>query len=88
MDASRLQWNCLFVPNHAEWLAFYRRLLEVRRDKLTPHLPHIRPGAATYEMLKDGGSAARPGGALAATWPLTDGRALTLAANFSDEGVS
>ena len=87
MDASRLQWNCLLVPNHAEWLAFHRELLQVRRDALVPLLPLIEAGAARYRVLSDKGADGRPGGALEASWPLSDGRALTLAANFSDEGV-
>src|SRR5262249_47196306 len=33
---SRLDWECLERPQHARWLALYRRLLTLRRERLVP----------------------------------------------------
>ena len=80
-DASALDWSALTKPAHAEWLAFYRRLLAVRRARVLPLLGEIGGHAGTYRVL---GTAGERTGALEVRWRLTDGRALVLAANFGD----
>ncbi|WP_310094096.1 MULTISPECIES: malto-oligosyltrehalose trehalohydrolase [Bosea] len=60
----------------AEWSAFYRRLIALRRDRVVPHLDTCRSiGAVAL-----GSSAVR------ACWHLSGGT-LTLLANFGDEAV-
>ncbi|MEO7774438.1 MAG: malto-oligosyltrehalose trehalohydrolase [Steroidobacteraceae bacterium] len=46
--ASRLDWSELARPEHAAWLAWYRRILAVRRDDITPLLPRIGGHAGTW----------------------------------------
>ena len=75
-DGSVLDWSALSHPPHAEWLAFYRSLLAIRRQSLMPLLPLIGGDAGRYETVGNT--------ALAVHWALDDGRTLTLAANFAD----
>ena len=75
-DACVLDWSALSRPPHAEWLAFYRSLLAVRRQSVMPLLPSIGGGAGRYETI---GATA-----VAVHWALDDGRTLMLAANFAD----
>ena len=71
--ASKLDWNILEEPVHADWLAFYTKLLHVRRDAIMPILPLLQSG--TYEVWGEG--------ALRVNWPLKTGGMLTLIANLS-----
>lgn len=75
-DACVLDWTALVQLPHAEWLAFYRGLLAIRRQSVTPLLPLIGGKAGRYELV---GTTA-----LAVHWALDDGRTLTVAANFAD----
>jgi len=77
--ASKLDWNCLERPPHAEWLKIYRELLAVRRHKIVPVLKEIVPGAARYQTLGRE--------AVLASWELTTGGSLGLFANFGQEPV-
>ncbi len=76
-DACVLDWSALSRPPHAEWLAFHRTLLAVRRRCVVPLLPMICGGAGGHETF---GATA-----LAVHWRLGDGRTLTMAANFGDD---
>nr|WP_298719970.1 malto-oligosyltrehalose trehalohydrolase [uncultured Steroidobacter sp.] len=60
---------------HREWLAYTQALLEVRNERLAPLIPEIVPAAARYTT---------DDCALTVTWPLRDGRALLMQANFGD----
>ncbi len=80
--AARLDWDCLDQPEHAEWLAYYRTLLLLRRDMIVPRLPGMAGGAGQFEVL--------PSGLLQVRWRLGDGSTLRLLANLSNavrEGV-
>lgn len=58
---------------HAEYLAHYRRLLEIRHKEIVPRLPGVDGNAGTFEA----------GDALGVAWRLGDGSRLTLDANLS-----
>ncbi|WP_298829724.1 malto-oligosyltrehalose trehalohydrolase [uncultured Piscinibacter sp.] len=70
---SKLAWDERAQPAHACWLALYRQLLGIRRDKLVPHLP----GAASGQYREIGI------GLLALRWPLGTSGRLDLLANLS-----
>jgi malto-oligosyltrehalose trehalohydrolase len=46
--ASRLDWSDPARPEHAAWLAWYRRILAVRREHIVPLLPHIGAHSGTW----------------------------------------
>jgi malto-oligosyltrehalose trehalohydrolase len=74
-EASKLRWEDLAEPVHAEALAHTRRLLAIRRQEIAPRLAGARAGTfATH-------------GATGVTveWPLAGGARLKLAANFGGE---
>ncbi|MGI8539654.1 MAG: malto-oligosyltrehalose trehalohydrolase [Rubrobacteraceae bacterium] len=75
--ASKLRWEEIGEPEHGRWLAFYKRLLAVRREKIIPRLEGILGGDAAHRMVGERG--------LRAQWPMGDGSLLTLVANLSDE---
>ena len=72
--ASRLDWSVPQQSEHADWLAYTRELLRIRREKVVPLLPAIESGA-TAEVA---------GAVLQVAWPAGDGR-LTLLANLAAE---
>jgi maltooligosyltrehalose trehalohydrolase len=72
--ASTLRWDELEGEPHRSRLAYYRRLLAIRRDFVAPHVPHLRVGGATFERVGAAG--------LRAHFPLDDGGALVLDANL------
>lgn len=88
MEASRLDWSDISSPEHAEWLAFHKHLLTVRRERIVPILLGMPSEQASYNILSDRGSISKPGGAISVAWHLTNGRRLSLAANFSDHPVA
>ncbi len=71
---SKLNWAERDHGMHHEWLDFYRALLKLRRDVLTPWLPRARSGVWRHT----------PGQALHVRWPLGLRRAWHLQANLSD----
>jgi maltooligosyltrehalose trehalohydrolase len=71
---SKLDWQEQMLPKHAEWLAFYKNLLGLRRDFIIPRLPKIRPGGR-YEIV--GQTVVR------VIWHFEDGCGLQLTANLS-----
>lgn len=71
---SKLDWDDLGKPRHAEWLWFCRHLLALRHRYILPLLPHLAPGRASVERLGEQG--------LRAVWPARGGGELTLLANF------
>jgi maltooligosyltrehalose trehalohydrolase len=73
---SHLNWNELTEPIHADWLQWYRRILAVRRDHLTPLLRAVCDRRGDYEI--------RGPGAFTAGWSLAPHTRLTLDANLYD----
>ena len=64
---------------HAAWLAWYRRVLALRRERIVPLMPRIGGGAGSFEVIGPT--------ALAVAWRLDGGRSLTVLANLSAEPV-
>ena len=73
--SSKLDWQEAAAPSHQEWREWYRRILQVRRECITPLLPRIGPNASQYEVRGDGGVVVR--------WSIEDHAELILAANLS-----
>jgi 1,4-alpha-glucan branching enzyme/maltooligosyltrehalose trehalohydrolase len=73
--ASKLDWHSLKEGKHANWLAYYRSLLRLRRDVIVPRLRGMRGHAAAFDVLAPG--------ALRVEWRLGDGSTLRLQTNFS-----
>ena len=78
-DLSKLDWNERETPEHTAWLNFYRELLRVRRDLITPRLQEMSGGEAIYRLVGERG--------LRVQWTLGDGAMLTLLANLGDEAL-
>ena len=78
--ASRLDWASLKQGGHADWLDYYRTLLQLRRDLIVPRLHGMTGGDASFELLPPSG--------LRVQWRLGDGSTLRLLANFSGETLS
>lgn len=82
-ERSRLDWKDLDVPEHRQWLDFYRGLLAVRQREIVPRLagmPDSETGRNRYEVLDDTG--------LHAEWTLGDGSRLVLLANLGPERLT
>ncbi|PAU63081.1 malto-oligosyltrehalose trehalohydrolase [Pseudomonas sp. PIC25] len=75
--ASRPDRHALAEPGHAEWLALYRELLDIRQRVLFPRLPGCR--ALGAEVLGDG--------AVTACWRLGDGSRLRIELNLGAQAV-
>ena len=73
---SKLDWNSQSAPERRGWLDFYRRLLQLRKEKISPRLNGMSKNTALLETLSDR--------ALGAKWALMDGAQLTLLANLSE----
>jgi len=73
--SSKLDWAERDRAPHAEWLAYLRDLLSLRREHLLPHLPAARCGQ--FHVLAPG--------RMAVHWPLGKGSHLHLLANLADE---
>lgn len=74
--SAKLVWSELGNPAQAEWLGFYRHLLEVRRHRIQPLLPHIQANAGHFTVI---GPAA-----VHVCWKVTHGRKLHLRLNLCD----
>jgi maltooligosyltrehalose trehalohydrolase len=74
---SKLDWQAIEDGEHAEWLAFYRQLLAIRRNEIVPRLAGIKGHAGGYEVL--GLQAVK------VNWALDAAQSLTLIANLKDE---
>ena len=75
--SARLNWAELEQSPHKVMLAYYRRLLDLRRREIVPRLKDIAGGAATYDV--------RNGGTLRVRWQMVDGDGLELVAQLIDE---
>ena len=76
--ASKLRWEDLALPPHAERLRWYRRILAARRERIVPLLPQIRR-AGTFQVIADD--------AVFVSWRCDDGRRLRLEANLGPRDV-
>lgn len=74
---SRLDWECLRAPPHADRLALHRRLLALRRDQIVPRLTGAAGPAPAFARVGQRG--------LACSWRLGDGSQLALLANPGPE---
>ena len=79
-NAGVLDWNEIKTPLHAEWLAYYRRLLRLRGEQITPLLTKARGNAADFDVFS--------ATAFSVRWGLGDNTRLCLAANLSCEPTS
>jgi maltooligosyltrehalose trehalohydrolase len=70
---SKLRWEDLAMPGHAQRLRWYRRILAVRRERIVPLLPLIRRGGI-FQVVDDE--------AVFVSWRCDDGRRLRLLANL------
>jgi maltooligosyltrehalose trehalohydrolase len=71
--ASKLRWDEIDRPPHSEWLAFYRKLLAIRKRELVPRLANMKSG---------GDFGIEDVSVLRVHWTLGDGSQLHLAANL------
>jgi maltooligosyltrehalose trehalohydrolase len=78
--SAKLDWSEVKQETHAEWLAFYRELLVVRRREIVPRLKEIAGNSASYQVLGKGSVSVR--------WTMGDGSRLSLVANLSGERLS
>ena len=79
-DSSKLDWSAAERPEHAAWLAFYRRLLALRRERIVPRLTGASRAAGRYSLVGPR--------ALVVSWRLPDGAALELRLNLAVENAS
>jgi maltooligosyltrehalose trehalohydrolase len=77
--SARLDWKSLQQPEHAEWLAYYRGLLALRREEIVPRLPGMAGGTGQFKV--------SPSGGLTVAWRLGDGSTLHLLANLTDNPI-
>ena len=73
--SAKLRWQEIEEPEHAAFLNFYRRILEVRRTHIVPALGDIRRGGR-FEVLGQE--------AVIVTWRLDSGACLKLECNLSN----
>jgi maltooligosyltrehalose trehalohydrolase len=73
---AHLDWSELEQAEHAEWLAWYRRILQVRREEIVPLLRSGTGKCGGYEVIGPG--------QFVATWTLATDAQLTLEANLSE----
>ncbi len=75
-----LDWKTAARPPHHAWLAWYKRLLALRRREIAPRLVGIGGHAGSWRPLGEH--------ALEVAWRLGDGSRLLLLANFSDQAAA
>ena len=76
-ERSKLTWENIAKPPHDAWFVFYKALLTLRRQVITPRLIGMKGGQVDGALIASHGLQAR--------WRLGDGSLLTLIANLSDE---
>jgi maltooligosyltrehalose trehalohydrolase len=76
---SKLDWSSTTKPVHKAWTEFYRTLLALRKEHVVPRISDIMPGRSAVSMLS--------GRAFVASWALSQGGSLLLAANMSDQSL-
>ncbi|HUX31456.1 MAG TPA: malto-oligosyltrehalose trehalohydrolase [Thiobacillus sp.] len=78
--ASKLDWDSLGDPERTGWLAYYRKLLRLRREIVVPRLHGMAGHAGAFETFAAAG--------LRVEWRLGDGSTLRLLANLSGKPVA
>jgi maltooligosyltrehalose trehalohydrolase len=78
--ASKLDWDVLRSPRHAEWLWFYQHLLALRQQDIVPCLPYFSPGRSRFDILDGRG--------IRVIWPLRGGGGLTVLSNLSERPIA
>ncbi|HVM93055.1 MAG TPA: malto-oligosyltrehalose trehalohydrolase [Terriglobales bacterium] len=72
--ASKLDWSSIDGSAQAEWLRFYRTLLDIRRREIVPIIAAVLPGRAKYQCVASS--------AITSNWPLHEEGTLILRANL------
>jgi maltooligosyltrehalose trehalohydrolase len=75
-----LDWKTATRPPHHAWLAWYKRLLTLRRREIVPRLAGIGGNAGSWQALGER--------ALQVAWRLGGGARLVLLANFSEQAAA
>lgn len=75
--ASTLDWTQRNLGPHADWLQYYRRLLQIRRDEIVLRLAGVPGDSGTWHLLGKTG--------LAVHWHLADGAILSLYGQWAPE---
>ncbi|MHB8236313.1 MAG: DUF3459 domain-containing protein, partial [Acidithiobacillus ferrivorans] len=75
--ASTLDWTQRNRGPHADWLQYYRRLLQIRRDEIVPRLAGVPGDSGTWHLLGKTG--------LAVHWRLAAGAILSLYGQWAPE---
>ncbi len=76
-ESAALRWDDLREDGHREWLAYYRRLLEIRNREVTPRLARTPGHAAEFTEIGEAG--------LQVSWRLRAGVRLKLWAQLAPE---
>ena len=74
-EASKLRWEEREQGEHAQWLAYYRQLLVLRRERIVPDSAGLRGSDASFTQR---------GGAFTAQWRLDGGSTLALDVNLQN----
>ncbi len=77
--SGKLDWEQTREEVHADWIAWYKYVLTIRREKIVPILGEIAGHAGAYEVFGTG--------AVVVRWTLDNGGKLVLAANLSDNST-
>lgn len=75
--ASKLDWHELSQPLYAEWFAWYKQVLAVRREQILPLIGQFGGYAGQYRVLGQS--------AVLVSWRVDHGLRLSLHANLSDQ---
>jgi malto-oligosyltrehalose trehalohydrolase len=78
--ASKLDWNSVEKPSHAEWLKFYSTLLALRQKEIAPFL------GESHDCQMTTSSSIVQGSGLSVQWK-TGARMLQLLANLADDPI-
>jgi maltooligosyltrehalose trehalohydrolase len=79
-ETSKLDWKTIDEPRHHEWLAFHRRILNLRRQHIVSRLSRFCRPKAEYKIYGEHGLMAR--------WSFPDESKLTLLANLGQNPLS
>ncbi|WP_292988936.1 malto-oligosyltrehalose trehalohydrolase [Nitrosomonas sp.] len=78
-ERSKLDWNDVRASLHNDWLAFYRRLLALRHNRIMPLLSGMQGNTAAFVQLGEA--------SLRVQWHLGSGSVLILLANLGEAPV-
>ena len=79
-ESSRLNWDELTQAEHCKWLSFYRRLLQLRSEHITPLMGGACAIKTNCALIQDRG--------LSVSWRSCGGAELTLLANLAPHSIS